>query len=128
MPPFSKSTTNYQSRGAESTANESYWPKLFPRGLTEIVLVALVVLVISIHLKYLLDVRTAVPHQDEWSLLDKMFQALDEHRVDAWVFHSHNGHFLVPGALAYLVSLRYLSLDLTPLRLLNFPICLAAFF
>src|ERR1017187_2508421 len=117
-----------QSRNVASTVNESYRPKLIPRSLTEIVLVTLDVLVISVHLKYLLEVRTAVPHQDEWSLLDKMFQALDEHQVGAWVFQSRNGHFLVPGALAYLVSLRYLSLDLTPLRLLNFPICLAAFF
>jgi hypothetical protein len=117
-----------QSRNVASTVNESYRPKLIPRSLTEIVLVTLAVLVISVHLKYLLEVRTAVPHQDEWSLLDKMFQALDEHQVGAWVFQSRNGHFLVPGALAYLVSLRYLSLDLTPLRLLNFPICLAAFF
>jgi hypothetical protein len=125
---LSKSSENYQSREAATTANESYWPKLLPHGLTEIVLVALVVLVISMHLKYLLDVRTAVPHQDEWSLLDEMFQALDEHRVGAWVFYSRNGHFRVPAALAYVVSLRYLSLDLTPFKLLNFPICLAAFF
>ena len=111
-----------------STASKSYWPKLIPRSLPEIVLVTLVVLVISIHLKYLLDVRTAVPHQDDWNLLDKMFQALDAHRVGAWVFHSYNGHFVVPATLAYLVSLRYFLLDLTPLRLLNFPICLAAFF
>ena len=91
-------------------------------------MLALVVLVISLHLKYLWDVRTAVPHQDDWNLLDKMFQSLDAHRVGAWVFDSPNGHFLVPAALAYLFSLHYLSLDLTPLRLLNFPICLAAFF
>jgi hypothetical protein len=117
-----------KSRDVASTANDSYWRKLIPRSLPEIVLVALVVLVISIHLKYLLDVRTALPHQDEWSLLDGMFQALDEHRVGAWVFYSRNGHFGVPAALAYVVSFRYLSLDLTPLKVLNFPICLAAFF
>jgi hypothetical protein len=128
MSPLSKSSANCQSQDTASIAKEPYWPKLIPRGLTEIVLVALVVLVISMHLKYLLDVRTAVPHQDDWSLLGEMFQALDEHQVGAWVFQSRNGHFHVPGALAYLVSLRYLSLDLTPLRLLNFPICLAAFF
>ena len=117
-----------QSRDAASTANEPYWRKLIPRGLTEILLLALVVLVISLHLKYLWDVRTAVPHQDDWNLLDEMFQSLDAHRVGAWVFHSPNGHFLVPGFLAYLISLHSFSLDLTPLRLLNFPICLAAFF
>lgn len=128
MSPLSKSSSNCQSREAATTANKSFWPKPLPRGLTEIVLVALVVLVISMHLKYLLDVRTTVPHQDEWSLLDEMFQALDQHRVGAWVFYSRNGHFSIPAALAYAVSLRYLSLDLTPLKLLNFPICLAAFF
>ena len=117
-----------QSREPVSPANASYWRKLIPRGLTEIVLVALVVLVISLHLKYLLDVRTAVPHGDEWSLLDGMFRSIDERQVGAWVFHPRNGHFLIPGTLAYLVSLRCFSLDLTPLRLLNFPICLAAFF
>jgi hypothetical protein len=117
-----------QSRNIASTANESYWSKLIPHNLTEIVLVTLAVLVISIHLNYLLDVRTAVPHQDDWSLLDKMFQALDAHRVGAFIFYAPNGHFVVPATLAYLASLRYLSLDLTPLRLLNFPICLAAFF
>jgi hypothetical protein len=116
------------SREAANTAHESYWSKLIPRGLSEIVLVALVVLVISIHLKYLLNVRTAVPHQDEWSLLDDMFQSRDEHRVGAWVFHTRNGHFLVPATLAYLVSLRCLSLDLTPIRLLNVLIGLTEFF
>lgn len=118
----------HQSRDAASTADEPYWRKLIPRGLTEILLLALVVLVISLHLKYLWDVRTAVPHQDDWNLLDEMFQSLDAHRVGAWVFHSPNGHFLVPGFLAYIISLHSFSLDLTPLRLLNFPICLAAFF
>jgi hypothetical protein len=112
---------------AASSANESYWSKLIPRNLTEIVLVALVVLVISLHLKYLLEVSTAVPHGDEWSLLDGMFRSLDEHRVGAWVFQPRNGHFLIPGTLAYLVSLRGFSLDLAPLKLLNFPICLAVF-
>ncbi|MEY2490325.1 MAG: hypothetical protein QOC70_2267 [Verrucomicrobiota bacterium] len=108
-------------------ASEPYWSKLIPCNLTEIVFLALVVLVISLHLKYLFDVRTTVPHGDEWSLLDGMFRSLDEHHVGAWVFNSRNGHFLIPGTLAYLVSLRFWSLDLAPLRLLNFPICLAAF-
>jgi hypothetical protein len=116
-----------QSQDAASTATEPYWRKLIPRGVTEIVLLALVVLVISLHLKYLLDVRTAVPHGDEWTLLDGMFRSIDEHQIGVWVFHPRNGHFLVPGTLGYLLSWRYGSLDLTPLRLLNFPICLAAF-
>jgi|GEM_PF-5171483 len=116
-----------QSQDNASDAGESYWPKLVPRRVTEILLLAVVVLVILLHLKYLLDVRTAVPHGDEWSLLDGMFRSLDERQVGAWIFHPRNGHFLVPGAVAYLVSLRCLSLDLTSLRLLNFPICLAAF-
>ena len=123
----SKSSGNYQSRDAASTATDSNWRKLIPRRLIEVVLAALVVLVISTHLQYLLDVRTAVPHQDDWSLADKMFQAIDSHRIGAFVFDRPNGHFMVPSALAYLVSLRYLSLDLIPLRLLNFPICLLAF-
>jgi hypothetical protein len=118
----------HQPREAPSAADQSYWSRLVPRGPTEILLLAVVILVISLHLKYLLDVRTGVPHQDEWSLLDEMFQALDEHRAGSWVFESRNGHFRAPAALAYLASLRFWSLDLTPLRLLNFPICLAAFF
>ena len=113
---------------AARTANKSYWRRLIPRSLTEILLLALVALVISLHLKYLLDVRTVLPNQDDWNLLDKMFKALDTHRVGAWIFNSPNGHFIVPGALACLVSLHFWSLDLTLLKLLNFPICLLAFF
>lgn len=124
---LSKFLTEQHSLDA-SAANNLTWRNLIPRRLPEIILVALVLFVILIHLKYLWDVRTTVPHQDEWSLLAEMFPALDEHRTSAWVFSSRNGHFRIPAALAYLVSLRYWSLDLTPLRLLNFPICLAAFF
>jgi hypothetical protein len=69
-----------------------------------------------------------VPLQDDWNFLDNMFRAIDTHRIGAWIFSSPNGHFLVPAALAYLFSFHYLSLDLMPLRLLNFPICVAAFF
>jgi hypothetical protein len=107
---------------------ESYWRKLVPRSLPQIFLLALVVLVASLQLRYLLSVRAAMPLQDDWSFLDKMFRAFDRHEVAAWVFDSTNGHFVVPGALASLASWRYFSLDLTALRLLNFPICLAAFF
>lgn len=117
-----------QAREAVRPAKESYWRKLVPRSLTEILLLGVVVVVISLHLKYLLDVRTAMPIQDDWNFLDKMFRALDVRRVGAWVFDCPNGHFLVPAALVYLASFHFLSLDLTPLRLLNFPICLAAFF
>jgi hypothetical protein len=84
--------------------------------------------VISLQLKYLLDVNTELPTQDDWGFLGNMFRSFDTHRIGAWVFDSPNGHLVVPGALAYLLSLHYLSLDLSPLRLLNFPICLAAFF
>ena len=115
------------SRESEGSANESYWRKLVPHSLPEILLLGVVVLVVSLHLKYLLDVRTAMPNQDDWNLLDKMFRAHDVHRVGAWVFDCPNGHFLVPAALAYLFSYHYLSLDLAPLRFLNFPVCLAAF-
>ena len=127
MSPVSKSSTSSEPRSTYGTAEESYWLRLIPRRLSEMALLVTVVVLISLQLKYLWDVRTAVPHQDEWSLLDEMFHALDQHRVGNWVFHSRNGHFLVPGNLAYLVSLNYSSLDLTALRLLNFPICLAAF-
>jgi hypothetical protein len=116
-----------QSKEAESTAKKSYWRELLPRSPSEIFLLAVVVVVISLHLKYLLDVRTEVPLQDDWNFLNNMFRSVDTHRTGAWVFGSTNGHFVVPGALAYLCSSHYLSLDLTPLRLLNFPICLAAF-
>lgn len=112
---------------AANRPRQSYWSRLIPRSLGEIFLVALVVLVISVHLKYLLNVRTTVPHGDEWSLLDGMFRSLDEHFVGTWLFRPRNGHFLIPGTLAYLVSLRCFSLDLMPLRLLNFPICVGAF-
>ena len=117
-----------QSRAAVGPANESYWRKLVPRSPTEILLLGVVVLVISLHLKYLLDVRTAIPLQDDWSFLGNMFRAIDTHRAGAWVFDSTNGHFVVPAALAYLFSSSYLSLDLSPLRFLNFPLCLAVFF
>jgi hypothetical protein len=110
-----------------STANDSNWRQLVPRRLAEIVLLALIILVISNYLKYLLEVSTTVPHQDDWNLLDNMFLALDSHRIGAFVFDRPNGHFMVPAALAYLASFRYLSLDLIPVRLLSFPICLVAF-
>jgi hypothetical protein len=112
---------------AVNRPQQSYWSKLIPRTLGEIFLALLVLLVISVHLKYLLNVRTTVPHGDEWSLLDGMFRSLDEHFVGAWLFRPRNGHFLIPGTLAYLVSWRCFSLDLMPLRLLNFPICVGAF-
>ena len=117
-----------QSPEADRSADESYWRKLIPRRPTEIILLAVIVLVISVQLNYLLEVRTAIPLQDDWSYLQNMFRAIDTHRVGAWVFDSTNGHFVVPSALAYLFSSSYLSLDLSPLRLLNFPLCLAVFF
>jgi hypothetical protein len=123
MPLFSESSTACQSQDVAS----SHWRESIPRRLIEFVLLALVLLVISLHLNYVWKVRAAVPHQDDWSLLDEMFQSFDTHRVGAWIFHSRNGHFVVPANLAYLVSFRYLSLDLTPLRFLNFPIFLLAF-
>jgi hypothetical protein len=104
------------------------WAKLLPRTPAEIVLVALVAFVICTQLAYLLRVSTAIPHQDDWNFLDKMFRAVERHQVAAWIFDSPNGHFVVPGALAYFVSWRYFSLDLSIVRLLNFPICLTAFF
>jgi hypothetical protein len=110
-----------------SRQKESYWSKLVPRSLVQVLLIALAALVIAVHLDYLVGVSTTVPHLDDWNLLEKMFRALDIHRVQAWMFDSTNGHFLVPAALGYLISWRYLGLDLAPLRLLNFPICLAAF-
>lgn len=120
----------FQSRppGGATFAKKSGWSNLIPHSLAEVVLLALVVLPISVQLGYLLEVRTDVPHQDDWNLLDRMFQSLDSHRVGASIFSCPNGHFIVPAVLASLVSLRYFSLDLSPLRLLNFPICLAAFF
>ena len=113
------------SRAANSKQLDRF--KWVPRSLTEICLVAFVVLVISLHIKYLWSVRTGVPHQDEWSLLADMFQAADGRQVGVWMLQPRNGHFLVPGTLAYLMSWRLFSLDLTALRLFNFPICLAAF-
>jgi len=117
-----------QSREAGAAANESYWQKVIPRRPIEIILLAAVILVISLHLKYLLDIRTPAPLQDDWTFLNHMFRAIDTHRSGAWLFDSTNGHFVVPAALGYLFSRNYLSLDLSPLRLLNFPICLVAFF
>src|SRR5436189_1841164 len=108
-------------------ADEPYWRKLIPRRPTEILLLAVIALVISVQLKYLLDVRTEIPLQDDWTYLNSMFRSIDTHRVGAAVFDSTNGHFVVPAALAYLFSSSYLSLDLSPLRLLNFPLCLVVF-
>ena len=117
-----------QSPTAARPTNEPYWRKLVPRSPTEILLLGVVVLVISLNLKYLLDVRTVIPLQDDWSFLGNLFRAIDTHRAGAWVFDSTNGHFVVPAALAYLFSSSFLSLNLSPLRFLSFPVCLAIFF
>jgi hypothetical protein len=69
---------------------------------------------------------TSVPHQDDWSLLDGMFRAADAGEVSRWVFTPRNGHFPTASNLAYFLALKVWALDLTPLRLVNFPICLAA--
>jgi hypothetical protein len=114
-------------QGVKNRATESYWTRLIPRRPVEIGLLALVVLVIFVHLQYLLYVSATVPHLDDWNSLEKMFRGLDIHRVSAFVFDSINGHFQVPAALGYLFSWHFLALDLTPLKLLNFPICLLAF-
>ena len=130
-------TTN-EIHGLEETAarpfvaprqhhQQPYRIKLTPRSLTDIILVAVIALVISVHLAYLLKVSPGVPHQDDWKLLDRMFRSADSGRGIAWVFDHSNGHFIVPAAVACLASLHFLSLDLTALRLLNFPICLMAF-
>lgn len=117
-----------ESRDPARAREDSYWAKLIPRSPIQVCFLAVVILVISLHLQYLLDVRTPIPHLDDWNLLEKMFRSSDIHRIPAWVFDSTNGHFLVPAALGFLVSWRYLGLDFTSLKLLNFPICLLAFF
>ncbi|MEY2529007.1 MAG: hypothetical protein QOJ05_1097, partial [Verrucomicrobiota bacterium] len=106
---------------------ESYWARLIPRGVAEVCFLVLIVLVVSVQVEYLRYVTATVPHLDDWNSLEKMFRSLDIHRVPAFVFDPTNGHFEVPAALGYLFSWRYLALDLTPLKLLNFPICLLAF-
>lgn len=106
---------------------QPFWRNLLPRSVPETVLLALVPLLIFLQLAYLWGVRTPIPLQDDWNFLDKMFRALDRRQVASWVFDSPNGHFMVPAALAYFISWRSFSLDLAALRLLNFPICLAAF-
>ena len=98
-----------------------------PRTKCEILLALVALLVIGIHLQYLLAVRTGVPHQDEWSGLYGMFHSLDTGGIGAWMVSHHNGHLSVPSKLAYYVAFNFWSLDLTPLRMLNFPICLGAF-
>lgn len=115
------------SRDAKSGAAQSYWARLIPRSVVEICFLVLVVLLIVVQLQYLLHVSATVPHLDDWNSLEKMFRALDIHRITAFVFNSNNGHFEVPAALGYLFSWRYLGLDLTPLKLLNFPLCLLLF-
>ncbi len=116
------------SLGVKSRASESYWARLIPRSVVEICFLALLVLVISVQVQYLLFVTATLPHLDDWNSLEKMFRSLDIHKVPAFVFDPTNGHFEVPAALGYLFSWRYLALDLTPLKLLNFPICLLTFF
>lgn len=98
-----------------------------PRNKTQVLLAILTLLVIAAHLFYVWKVRAGVPHQDDWTVLSDMFQAIDGHHVTAWLFTNRNGHFALPARLGYLLSLKCFSLDLTPLRLLNFPICLATF-
>jgi hypothetical protein len=98
-----------------------------PRTKSQAFLLALTILVMSLHFHYVLSVSMSVPHQDEWSILNGMFQSLDTHRVAAWLIQPRNGHLMVFSKLGYLLSLFAFSLDLAPLRLLNFPICLAAF-
>ena len=98
------------------------WPG---RGVgAAVVLACLTLLVVTVHFSYLRTVSTSVPHQDEWMLLDDMFQSLDANNTAGWLFHSRNGHFGLTGKLSYLVSFHFFSLDLAPLRFLNFPVCL----
>ena len=127
MPSSSSSTENQKSRDTAVTPNNSKWRQLIPHSLGEVLLLALVVLVISIHINYVWRVRAMVPHQDDWTLLDEMFQSIDAHGIGGWLFQQRNGHFVVPACFGYLVSLHCLSLDLTPLRFLNFPIFFLAF-
>ena len=68
-----------------------------------------------------------MPHQDDWSLLNGMFRAVDAGEVSAWIFRPRNGHFPVVTNLGYYFTLQFMALDLSALRLFNFPICLAAF-
>ncbi|CAA9242752.1 MAG: hypothetical protein AVDCRST_MAG42-2110 [uncultured Chthoniobacterales bacterium] len=89
-----------------------------------VVLAGLTLLVIGLQFSYLRTVSTSIPHQDEWMLLDAMFQSFDSNNVVGWLFHSRNGHFGLTGKLSYLLSLQFFSLDLAPLRFLNFPVCL----
>jgi hypothetical protein len=124
----SSSGKHFQSRNTATATANVPWKKLIPLRLPEIVLAAVIVLVMYIYINYLVVVGTTVPHQDDWNLLDKMFQALDSHQIGAFLFDRPNGHFMVPAALAFLASFYYLSLDLFPLRLLSFPICLVFFF
>src|SRR3954462_9164355 len=114
--------------GVRSRAGESYWARLIPRGVAEICFVALIVVVISVHADYLRYVTSTLPHLGDWNALEKMFRALDIPRIFGLIFTPNNGHFEVPAALGYLFSWRYLALDLTPLKLLNLPICLLTFF
>lgn len=113
--------------GRGSRRTESYWSRLLPRSMMQSLFLVATVAVIVVQLEYLVGVRTMVPHLDDWNLLAKMFWASDAHQITAWVFDSTNGHLLVPAALGYLLSWRYLALDLAPLKLLNFPICLIGF-
>jgi hypothetical protein len=110
-----------------SSAQLAKTEKTMPRNKTQILLAVLTLLVIAAHLFYLWKVRSAVPHQDEWTVLFDMFRAIDGHHVTAWLFAHRNGHVAVPARLALLFSLKFFSLDLTPVRFVNFPICLAAF-
>lgn len=98
-----------------------------PRTKAQILLSALTLLIIGIHLRYVINVDPSVPHQDEWSMLDGMFRALDAHQLWAWIMERRSGHFIVFVKMGYLVSLRCFSLNLAPLRLLNFPTCLVGF-
>lgn len=96
------------------------------RKIVPLALWTLTFAVIVLQLTYLLIVRTGVPHQDDWRVLDAMFRAADAGQMTQWLFTPHNGHFLLPANLAYLFSWKLGALDLSWFRLLNFAICLGA--
>lgn len=86
------------------------------------------ILVIALHCRYLVITSFGIPQQDDWRALAEMFAHIDLQNKVGFVVARGNGHFAIPAKLAYLISWRYFHLDLTPLQLLNIPICLGAFF
>ncbi len=56
------------------------------------------------------------PHQDDWTILASLFDAMHNGRLLTWLILPYNGHFIVAATLAFWADLRFLGLDLSWVR------------